>query len=424
MDSKLPTTLMITLAIKDQETRATLESLFGAMEDVSLVSPSDGKAAGLVIREIGAVNGNGGNGDLARAMAATARLQERDEVEEVFVLSSHVDQELLLQAMRSGIRELMPLPLDREEFTQALERFRQRRNSGKTSGQASNKTSGHSTGRVIDVIGCKGGVGATTVAVNLAMNLLNSGGNKAQSSKGTKSPPTVALLDMNLAFGDVPLFLDIEPLYTWGEIIRNIDRLDATFLMSVMSRHPSGLYVLPAPNRLTEDVDLSTPALEKLFDLMRQVFDFTVVDGGGYHDEVSFSAMALSGQVLLVSTLSLPCLANMKKLEDVLSHLGSIPLDSVKLVVNRHMSDSEISVRDAERITERKTFHLIPNDYSATMSAINQGRPLCEAFPKSPSAKALKAMTETLVGNQRGGQGNKGSLLPFPWNLFSKPAAA
>ena len=406
--------LTVTLAVKDQETTATLKTLFSEMEDVSLVTPPDGKPAGLVIREIGAV---GGNGDLARAMAATARLQERDEVEEVFVLSSHLDQELLLQAMRSGIRELMPLPLDQEEFAQALERFRSRR----TSGRATNKAL---IGRVIDVIGCKGGVGATTVAVNLAMNLVNSQGQGRKSNKGTKSPPTVALLDMNLAFGDVPLFLDIEPLYTWGEIIRNIDRLDATFLMSVMSRHPSGLYVLPAPNRLTEDVDLSTQALEKLFDLMRQVFDFTIVDGGGYHDEVSFSTMALSGQVLLVSTLSLPCLANMKKLEDVIKRLGAIPLDAVKLVVNRHLSDSEISVRDAERITDRKTFHLIPNDYPATMSAINQGRPLCEAFPKSPSAKALKAMTETLAGNQRNAAGKKDSNKSFPWNLFSKTATA
>jgi pilus assembly protein CpaE len=404
--------LLVTIAVKDQETRATLKSLFGEMDDVSLVAASDGKAAGLVIREVAAP---GGNGDLARAMAAAARLQDRDEVEEVFVLSSRLDQELLLQAMRSGIRELMPLPLDQEEFTQALDRFRKRRTSGRSTNKAL-------IGRIIDVIGCKGGVGATTVAVNLAMNLLGSNNGKGRA-KGAK-PPTVALLDMNLAFGDVPLFLDIEPLYTWGEIIRNIDRLDATFLMSVMSRHPSGLYVLPAPNRLTENVDLSTQALEKLFDLMRQVFDFTVVDGGGYHDEVSFSAMALSGQVLLVSTLSLPCLANMKKLEDVLGHLGSIPLDSVKLVVNRHMSDAEISVRDAERITGRETFHLIPNDYSATMSAINQGRPLCEAFPKSPSAKALKAMTETLAGNQRRAPGNKGSLLSFPWNLFSKSATA
>jgi len=127
---------------------------------------------------------------------------------------------------------------------------------------------------------------------------------------------------MNLVFGEIPLFLNIDSNFSWGEVARNITRLDSTFLMSILSKHSSGIYLLPSPTGI-DGINVATPEIiEKLLNEMLEVFDFIIVDGGQSLDEISLKILEMSEVVFLVGILSLPCLTNMKRLLGNFRKLG------------------------------------------------------------------------------------------------------
>ena len=225
-------------------------------------------------------------------------------------------------------------------------------------------------GTIINVISSKGGVGTTTIAVNLAVSLA-----------AEKNNPSVALIDMNLLFGYIPLFLEIEPKYNWGEITKNISRLDDIYLKNILSVDASGVCVLPSPSSVGDLNEESPEIMEHLLMLMQRVFDFIIIDGGQPLDDISLKILELSDIALLVSILTLPCILNTKKLLKTFRGLG-FPLDeNVKIVVNRYLKKSNISLTDAESSFEKEIFWTIPNDYQTTVNAINEGKALAQSAP-------------------------------------------
>jgi pilus assembly protein CpaE len=207
---------------------------------------------------------------------------------------------------------------------------------------------------------------------------------------------SVALIDMNLLFGEVPLFLDLEPAFNWGEVVKNIVRLDSTYLMSILTKHPSGLYVLPSPTGL-DSCDAATPdVIEKILRMMQREFDYIIIDGGQSIDHLSLKILEMSDTVLIVSILSLPCLINVKRLIDTFWRLG-VQDEKFKIIINRYNKSSSITLNEAEKGLQKKIFWSIPNDYNATISAINQGKTLSVIAQKSEITKSLRDMTSKLI---------------------------
>ena len=240
-------------------------------------------------------------------------------------------------------------------------------------------------GRIINVISSKGGVGTTTIAVNLAVSLALE-----------KNNPSVALIDMNLLFGDIPLFLEIEPEYNWSEITKNISRLDDNFLRNILSVDASGVSVLPSPNYVNDPDEKTPEIMAHLIMLMQQVFDFIIIDGGQPLDDISLKILELSDIVLMVSILTPPCILNTKKLLTTFRDLG-FPLDeNIKIVINRYLKTSNISLLDAEASYEKEVFWNIPNDYQTTVNAINEGRPLAQFAPDEAITKNFKKFAAKL----------------------------
>lgn len=343
----------------------------GAHEFEIARSDDDGGKADIWILELGIDPA----GDLEAVQAALAA----GEVGEVFLTSGKIDQTILMQAMRLGVKEFFPQPLDTEEIGKALDRFRKRRAD---EGAAISRRNG----QVLTVFGSKGGVGTTTVAVNLAVSL-------AQGQRKY----SVALLDMNTLFGEIPLFLEMAPKFNWSEITKNIDRLDGTFLQNILTRHKSGLQVLPSPAYLNGHVRPTPEIMKRLLGLMRGIFDFVIIDAGQSTEDTSLKVMELSDTLLLVTILSLPCLANTNKLLRSLTDLGYVTKDRIKVVLNRYMKKSEIGIGDAEAGIGQDLYWVIPNDYMTTMQAINGGKPLFYISPKSPITKSFLEMAATIT---------------------------
>lgn len=358
----------ISLNVKNQRVKEELKEVISSMNGFRIQNSGVVEGCDLLILEIGE--------DLKKEFELIHSLQESSSVSEIFLTSSHTEPEILIRALRAGAKEFFTHPIIREEVKNALLNFSERSNNGKTNPKKVKQ------GKIINVIGSKGGVGTTTVAVNLAASLNEL--NNVQS---------VAIIDMNLLFGEIPLFLDIVPNFNWGEVAQNISRLDSTYLMSVLSIHTSGVYVLPSPTQL-DGVNVATPEIiEKLLELMKKEFDFIVIDSGQSLDDISLKITELSDTVLLVSTLSLPCLINVKRLMETFWGLGYSLDEKIKIIMNRYHKKSVISLKEAEEGMNQKIFWLIPNDYSSTVSAINQGKVLSNVAQGAEISKNFKELS-------------------------------
>jgi pilus assembly protein CpaE len=317
-------------------------------------------------------------------------------VGEVFVTYRKAESDLLLRALRIGVKEFLSQPLGKEELKEALASVKRRKQQQVSAGQPPLQ------GEIIYVMGSKGGVGTTTVAVNLAMKFSE---NKTIS---------VALVDMNSVFGEVPLFLSIKPTYHWGEIVESVNRLDTTFLMNVLARHPSGVHILPSPSYLNGYPPAIPETMGRLLTLMKKTFDYVIIDGGQSLEAPSLKAIEMSDKVLFITLLNLPCLANMNKVFKSLSNIGIKPKDRFKIIINRFVKQSDISLKEAGDSVRSEIFWTIPNDYKKTMSAINQGKALQDIAPRAPITKNIAALVDLLRADGEVVKEKKG------WSLFKK----
>lgn len=336
---------------------------------------SAGDRASLVIYELGR--------DSASDLERIRRLVEGGRTSEVFVTATIKDPDLIIAAMRAGVSEFLPWPVEPADLTAALNRFVERRDA--PARQAAPGPSG-SRGRILHVLGVKGGVGATTLAVNLAV----------ETARLNPQRP-VALVDAALPAGEIPLFLDFDYSYTWAEAVRDVKRLDSTFLESLMTRHSSGIDVLTAPDRLEDADSLPAEGMEAMMRHLREMYGTVVVDGSPYLGPTSMAAMEAADEILLTTELSLPCLSLVRRLLESFSQLDNKIESKLRLVVTRHLAKGGISPAEAEDLLGIPVRWTIDNDYPGTLEAINLGRPLCESAPKSPAARAIANMAAQLT---------------------------
>ena len=366
--------LTIKLEIKSRSVRNLIESIVRTIDCLQIHDADEAQHVNLLIHEVGS------NAD--ESFNHVESLLHSKEVDEVFLTSAHADQDLLMRAIRTGVKEFLIQPLNEEEIKQSLERFKMRQDKSSTVVPI---TPGH----IINVIGAKGGVGTTTVAVNLAASLAE--------KKGVKS---VALVDMNMLFGEVPLFLEIKPKHDLSEITKQVSRLDNTFLMNALSKSSAGVYVLPSPRHFDHNDALDPKVMDRILELMSRMFDYVIIDGGHPLNPMFLKLLATSDTVLLTAVLTLPCLTNIDKLLRSLLNLG-YPVDKlIKVVMNRYIKSSEISLDDAENGINKKIFWTIPNDYRTTLTAINQGKALSQIAKNAAITKSFKDLADCIAAGE------------------------
>lgn len=385
--------ITVKLEIKNPLVLEALRGSISSLDGFQLDSSGVYKSWDILILEIGE--------DLKQDFFRLQSIQTSGKVGSVFLTSPRLEPDVLIQALRAGVKEFFSQPIKPEEVRSALLKFKEARE--KTS-PADVKTK---KGEIIHVIGSKGGVGVTTIAVNLAVFLAHQDQSKS-----------VALVDMNLLFGEIPIFLDIKSAFDWGEVIKNISRVDATLIKSILFKHPSRISVLPSPTGL-DGVNQATPEIiAKLLWVMRETFDYTVIDGGqSILDEISLKILDMADRVLLATSLSLPCLANMKKILWTFQNLGFPRKEKIKIIINRYQKDSLISLKEAEQSIGHPIFWQIPNDFHLTMSAINQGKSLLELAGSSEIGRSFRKLAESFRGP---GPAEKPKEKPGFWNKLTR----
>jgi pilus assembly protein CpaE len=365
--------LSVKLAIKTADVRQNLAKIINDFEGFSLQEQKDVARIDVLVLEIGS--------DPDAEFETIRSLLKENVVGNLFLTSSKTTSEILLPALRAGAREFFPQPIDPDEVKDA---FHKVLSTSRQNAQTGDEPL--SQGKIFSVIGSKGGVGTTTFAVNLATSIQALDKNKL-----------VALVDMNILLGEVPLFLDLETDTNWEEIGRNLNRLDGAYLQSAMAQHSSGLYVMPAPSKLETEKHLPSGFLFLLLKAMRQFFDYIIVDSGMYLDDSLFKIFAESEAVYLISIMSLPCVINVKKLKDSILSSSNIDKENIKIIANRFEKKAQISLNEAKKIIGKDIALTIPNNYSLVMTAINSGQEIAKISEKSNVSKVYKKLAQAIA---------------------------
>jgi len=359
----------VKLKIRKASLRTQIEEILQRLKIFELQPENALGKTDLLILELG--------DDLDRDLDMVRNLSESVNVGDIFLASDNPDHDILIRAMRAGAREFFGPGVTDQEIQSALKRFIEWQKKAQI-------VSAQKIGRVLTVLGGKGGVGTTTIAVNLAMALM-----------AEETVSSVALLDMNL-FGDIHLFLGIDPTYSWSEITKNISRLDSTFLKNILSADPSGVHVLPSPGYLNSQ-GVTPDIIQRLFRVIQYTHDFIVVDIGQQLNESALKILELSDFVFVVAVQSLPCLANVNKILVSFRNLGYPRDEMTGILLNRYIKKSNIALEDVELSLKKKVLWSIPNDYVVTVSAINKGQPLQRYAPHQQITQSFQELADSLL---------------------------
>jgi pilus assembly protein CpaE len=321
------------------------------------------------------------DGNLEKGLKLIEQVREIAPDCSVLVVSSSTDGQVILKAMRAGAKEFLTQPVKVEDLLAALDRI----SSAKFgSGDGRNRTC-----HVIAVCGATGGVGATSLAVNLGCMLAAEQRNSA------------VLVDLDLALGDADVFLDAIPDYTLVDVAQNISRLDFTLLKRSLTKHPSGLYLLPRPVQL-QDASLVTPEdLTRVLGLLKASFTHMILDLSKSFTPLDVVALKSAKDILLVTQLDLPCLRNVVRLMLSFNEVEGLK-DKFKIVVNRvGLETGVISLKKAQETMGREIFWQLPNDYRTMVEVRNNGVPLTEQAPRAGITQAITALVENLTSDNR-----------------------
>jgi pilus assembly protein CpaE len=294
----------------------------------------------------------------------------------VLVVSAYTDGEMILRAMRAGAKEFLPQPLKIEDFLAALQRIKHGR------GGLGNRSDRSST--ALAVIGASGGVGCTSLAVNLGCSLARNESN------------SVVLIDLDLTLGDADVCLDIIPDYTIVDVAQNIGRLDFSLLKRSLAKHASGLHLLPRPVQMEDAAAVGVEEIRRIIGLLKATFTHVLLDTSKSFSPIDIAALQLCDQILLVTQLDLPCLRNVVRLLMGLGQYDGMT-DKVRVVMNRQgRSSVEISLKKAQDTIGKEIFWKLPNDYSTIVQARNNGVPLFEFAPRAKITQAIDALAAAL----------------------------
>ncbi len=320
--------------------------------------------------------------DPNQALDAVAHVSRNSPTTRVFVTSYYNDSQRILQAMRAGSHEYLTSPVQMEELLPALDRVRQVPGNGGGQGCGSSQ--------VIAVAGVVGGVGSTSLAVNLGCAL------------AADSARRVVLVDLDMIMGDADVYLDLVHNYTLIDVVENISRLDFTLLKRSVVQHKSGLWFLPHPNSLADVGRVHPDSLSRLVGLLKATFTHVVLNLSIGFRDTDVTAMQASDSILLVAQLDVSCVRNLNRLFKAMEGSEGI-LSRIKVVLNRMGSkDLNIPIEKAEEIIGRKVFWQLPNDWQSMAASRTAGVPVVLHAPKSKIAASFTKLASEFAPKANG----------------------
>ena len=262
---------------------------------------------------------------------------------------------LLLEAMRSGVQDFLGKPVQAESLKDLLLRISQDVHAKEFPSQD----------KLIVVMGSKGGVGATTVAVNLGVQLASFAHRRT------------VLLDFARPLGNVHLLLDLHPKFSIRDAVDNLDRLDSHFLAGLLTKHKTRLEILCGTTQPEEWQNVNVNVLDRVINVAQNAFDVVLMDMGSQFSTDWSSILRMSRMILIVAEANVPSLWTLERRLLALKGFG-IPQERARIIINRwHKGDDEV-LKSIQKDINRPIFASLPNDFRKASQAVNLGTPIQE----------------------------------------------
>lgn len=316
---------------------------------------------------------------------ATELIAQRAPGSSVIIMSVQEEQAYLRRAMMAGAREYIVKPFNGDELASVIAKvYEMDRQKKEVMGEPIKVALGQRerNGEIISFFSTKGGVGKTTLATNLAVQLASAGKWR------------VLLIDLNLQFGDVAVFLNLVPKRSIADLIES-GPIKFSEIQSYFLTHTSGLQVLAAPTRPEYAELVTSEHVEQILSEVKSKFDFIICDNVSRFEEVSLVTFDMATQIWLVVAMDVPTLKNAKLSLEVIEGLHHT--SKVQVVLNRTSKEMGMDPRDVEKSLNLKISYEIPSDGRALVAALNKGVPFVTSYPQSKASESIRTMARKLT---------------------------
>lgn len=278
----------------------------------------------------------------------------------IIITSLDYSTNTIIKALRLGAKEFLPKPILKDDLIRVLTML--------NSVSAENDSS---QSKIISVYSNKGGIGKTTIAVNLA----------AELARVTKDK--VALIDLNLQLGDISTFLNLNPPFDVNYVMRKlVDKSEDILIKGFEKYKDTSLYILADPSYIEQSESITPAMVTTLFAALKKIFSYIVIDMSSSIDPISLKILDSSDWILFTTIVNIPAIRNAQRCLN-LFRSRKYPKDKVKIIINRYMDNDEINLEDIENTLGETIYWKIPNNYFTIMEAINKGETITEINAKS-----------------------------------------
>jgi len=322
--------------------------------------------------------------DQASAMQLASAMRIQRPSLGIILVRRRVDTTVLVEALRMGVRDVVA-ERDLESLTAAVTRGKAVAHALRDQTPAGESPEpSASRGRLITVFSAKGGCGKTTLSTNLAATLADNGRHE------------VVLVDLDLAFGDVAIALQLFPKHTIADAVPAGDSLDESALRSLLTPHSPGLTALVAPVEPGAADSISAVLVARILSMLKNMFDYVVVDTPPAFDDQVMAAFDASDVIFLIATLDIPALKNLKLTLETLELLD-YPRERWNVILNRSDSKVGLSISEVEKTLGTPIRAQIPSSRDVP-STINRGVPIALDDPKHPVSLAIREIARQSLG--------------------------
>lgn len=313
----------------------------------------------------------------------------------VIIMSVQGEQEYLKKAMSAGAREFITKPFSSDEIITAIVKTYEVESKRKEHNSVPREKE-EVKSKVITVFSTKGGVGKTTIASNLAVGI----------SRATKKK--VALVDLDLQFGDVAIMLNVSVKNTISELIKEINSLDDDTIDDYLVTHFSGVRVLPAPLKPEYAEYITASHVEKIIKVLKENYHYIIIDTSASFHETVLASLDMSDRILLVSTLDLPTIKNIKSGLDIMDSLR-YSKEKISIVLNKASEQFGIRYKDFENTLKHPIWSFVPEDSQTVITSANKGFPFVMTRAETKVAKAILGIVNELTKDKEpAGDGKSG----------------
>ena len=320
-----------------------------------------------------------GTGDNEALNLAERITQNRPRIFVIMVVDN-MTVEVLQAAKAASVHNVIPMPDNTKDLCHYIQMVHTAESKRLTALTENTQVTWMS--KCIAVFSSKDGLGKTSLATNMAIKL-------------AENRRKVALIDLDLEFGDVHTFMDIDPKDTISELAKDFYSPTIDAIRSYMTVHPSGVHVLCAPKSPEYADVVSADCVSTILSLLRSYYDFVIIDTASNFSDVTLTAIEAASTIFMMTGMDISTLKNSKLALSVLESLKQS--SKVRVVVNRAVESGNISLDDVTRVVEAPLAAFIPNDYNTAVSALNRGEPFVQSFPKSKLAGCVEKLVNALI---------------------------